>query len=275
MSSMKATGRAALAYAEKLGWPVFPVRAIVGGRCDCERPVCDDAGKHPRVLGWQNEATTDPARIRFWWSRWPDDGIGLHAAEFSVLDVDPRAGGDESLAALEATHGPLPPTPRQLTGGGGVHYLFRPNPAFGNRAGVRPGLDTRARAGFIVAAPSPHRSGRAYAWDVDAHPLEVPLAEAPAWLAAVVRVKAQSPSAARPVEEWVVLLRNGVDEDQRDQTLTRLAGHLLRHYVDPDVVLELLRLWNATRCRPPLDAAQVEKVVVSVMRKELRRREAA
>ncbi len=264
--------RAALGYTERLGIPVFPVRSIQDGRCDCSRERCDDAGKHPRIFAWQTEATTDPARIRYWWGRWPADGIGL--AHQTVLDVDPRHGGDETLAALEAEYGPLPLTPRQLTGGGGVHYLFAPNPEFGNRSNILPGLDTRGRNGFIVAAPSPHRSGREYLWDACAHPLEVPLAEAPAWLVEIARTKAPA-AEVRPAEEWVALLREGVNEGNRDQTLTRLAGHLLRRYVDPHVVLELLRVWNAARCRPPLDVAQVEKVVLSVMRKELRRREAA
>jgi hypothetical protein len=265
-------GEAALDYAERFGWPVFPVRAIVNGRCDCDRPACGDIGKHPRIPRWQLQATTDPTRIRYWWGRWPQDGIGI--AHQTVLDVDPRHGGDETLAALEAEHGPLPLTPRQLTGGGGVHYLFAANPEFANRSNILPGLDTRGRNGFIVAAPSPHRSGREYVWDACAHPLEVPLAEAPAWLVQLVAAKAPT-EAACPVEEWVRLLRDGAGEGARDVTLTRLAGHLLRRRVDPHVVMELLRVWNATRCRPPLDDAQVEKVLLSVMRKELRRREAA
>ena len=148
--------RAALGYAERISFPVFPVRAIVASRCDCSRETCDDIGKHPMIFAWQTEATSDPARIRYWWGRWPQDGIGI--AHQTVLDVDPRHGGDETLAALEAEHGPLPLTPRQLTGGGGVHYLFAANPEFANRSNVFPGLDTRGRNGFIVAAPSPHRS---------------------------------------------------------------------------------------------------------------------
>ena len=264
--------RAALQYAARLKWPVFPVRAIVDGRCECQRPRCGDAGKHPRISGWQNEATVEGPRIRRWWTTWPNDGIGIHTSEFWVLDVDPRHGGDESLRALEETNGPLPLTPRQLTGGGGVHHLFRPDPAIRNRSRFMPGLDTRHRGGFIVAAPSDHVSGRSYAWDVDAHPLEVPIAEAPRWLLEIVTAGIADPGRATSPETRVGLLRVGVDEGNRDNTLTRIAGHLLRRYVDPYVVLELLLAWNSRRCRPPLEPHDLERIVTSVMRMEIRRR---
>ena len=42
-----------------------------------------------------------------------------------VLDVDPRNNGDKTLADLEAKFGALPKTWRFVTGGGGLHILFR------------------------------------------------------------------------------------------------------------------------------------------------------
>ncbi len=263
--------RAALHYAARLGWPVFPVRAIVDNHCDCRKPGCGAIGKHPRVAGWQHEATTDARTIERWWRQWPSDGIGLHASEFWVLDVDPRHGGDESLRALERQHGGLPVTPRQLTGGGGVHYLFAPSDGIPNCCQFLQGLDARSRGGFIVATPSRHRSGREYAWDVDAHPLEVPLAPAPAWLLKLLRTETGARSATPP-DEWVALLRAGVNEGCRDNTITRLAGHLLRRNIDPYVALELLVTWNTTRCRPPLEQHELEQIVTSLMRKEAKRR---
>jgi hypothetical protein len=47
---------------------------------------------------------------------------------------------------------------------------------------------------------------------------------------------------------------------------------LLRRFVDPIVVLELVQCWNATRCRPPLPEADVTRIVDSICGKELRRR---
>jgi hypothetical protein len=72
--------------------------------------------------------------------------------------------------------------------------------------------------------------------------------------------------------DWAALLAAGVDEGARDQTVTRIAGHLLRRYVDPHVVLELLTAWNATQCRPPLPDEDVERIVGSICARELKRR---
>jgi hypothetical protein len=54
---------------------------------------------------------------------------------------------DQTLAALEREHGPLPPTWRFLTGGGGEHILFRhPGGLVPNSAGkIGPGIDVRRR----------------------------------------------------------------------------------------------------------------------------------
>ena len=45
-----------------------------------------------------------------------------------ALDIDPRHGGDESLAQWEVLNGTLPFTKTTLTGGGGRHLLFRHPP---------------------------------------------------------------------------------------------------------------------------------------------------
>jgi hypothetical protein len=66
-----------------------------------------------------------------------------------------------------------------------------------------------------------------------------------------------------------------VAEGQRDTTVARLAGLLLRRYVDPVVALELLQCWNASRCAPPLPAEDIERIVTSIAGREVRRRTSA
>ena len=75
-----------------------------------------------------------------------------HASRIWVLDVDIADGkrGDETLAALEATHGPLPDTHEVVTGSGGRHLYF----AWPDGIDIRndqsgrlgPGLDIRGEA---------------------------------------------------------------------------------------------------------------------------------
>src|SRR4051812_4147231 len=61
---------AALSYAT-LGWPVFPVHEPTASECSCGKDGCKSPGKHPRTKNGVSEATTDPAQVVEWWSRWP------------------------------------------------------------------------------------------------------------------------------------------------------------------------------------------------------------
>jgi hypothetical protein len=82
-----------------------------------------------------------------------------------VLDVDPDAGGSESLAKLERLGGPVPTTARSRTGGGGIHLFFRypRGKEIRNSAGLLgPGLDVRGEGGYVVVPPS--RTQGAYVW---------------------------------------------------------------------------------------------------------------
>ena len=78
-------------------------------------------------------------------------------------------------------------------------------------------------------------------------------------------------AAARSVDEWRAIVSGGVGEGQRNATLARLTGHLLRKHVDPIVTLELTRAWNLARCRPPLLDDEVLRTVNGIAGAELRR----
>jgi len=158
----------ALSYASR-GWPVFP---------------CRPRGKEPLTDHGFKDATTDVETIRAWWQKWPNANVAIPTgqATFVVLDVDVRAGGDDALRDLIARYGPLPDTPTVITGGGGTHYYFKP-PATPLRCSrLADGLEIKADGGYVVAPPSVHPSGRAYAWELSSHYEDVPLADLPAWL---------------------------------------------------------------------------------------------
>jgi hypothetical protein len=160
------TREAALDYARR-GWAVFPLHSVKDGTCTCGNRACDSPGKHPRTERGFKDATTDEAVIRAWWGRWHSANVGIRTGTESglvVVDVDPRHGG--SIEAVEAAFGPLPTTPRALTGGGGTHLFFAlPGFAVRNRVGILAGVDVRGDGGYIVAPPSRHASGGNYRWD--------------------------------------------------------------------------------------------------------------
>jgi hypothetical protein len=164
---------AALSYAAR-GWRVLPVHCPP-----------DDA-KKARIRDWGTAATTDADTIRGWWKQWPDANIGVLTGAVSgvfVLDVDPRSGGNETLANLEAEHGALPDTVESQTGGGGRHIFFRVPSGMGiGTTKLGPGLDLRGDRVYVVVPPSVHGSGVVYEWESSSHPDTTEIADAPKWL---------------------------------------------------------------------------------------------
>jgi hypothetical protein len=211
-------------------------------------------------------------RIEHWWGGWPNANIAIVTGSVVVLDVDPRHGGDAALAEIERKHGVLPATRRAHTGGGGMHLYFAPPPnvVIRNSAGkIAPGLDIRGAGGYVMAPPSRHVSGQCYRWDAGA---KTPCATMPAWLAAA----AQEPAVkqAAPAASWRNLVRDGIAEGARNDAAARLAGHLLRRFIDPLVTLELVTVWNEARCQPPLPPSEIKTIINSICRRELARRQA-
>jgi hypothetical protein len=228
--------------------------------------------KRPMTAHGLHDATTDEAIIREWWARWPDAGVAIRTGSVSgliVLDVDPKAGGDENLARLEAAHGPLPETPEAITGGGGRHLLFaHPGTPVGNSAGaLGPGLDVRGDGGYIVAPPSRHASGRCYEWDLLRHPDDVPLAPAPAWLLARLQAGHEATNGnGHAGEDWAALLC-GAAQGQRHAIVVRIAGHYLGLGI-PATEVEQICLGFAARCRPTHDPDDVRRVVYDLAAKD-------
>ena len=98
---------------------------------------------------------------------------GSVSGELVVLDVDPRDGGNESLANLIMNGLKLPDTVHCKTGSGGDHYYFRAPIGTVTRirnsaSSLGPGLDIRAEGGQVVAPPSIHACGNEYRWS-DGH----------------------------------------------------------------------------------------------------------
>ena len=122
------TYRWALAYADKMGWAIFPLHTIKDDLCTCSNKECKSPGKHPRISGGYKSATTDKRTINEWWGRWPYSNIGIATGKVNgimVVDIDPRNRGNESFEELISEYGPLPDTVEAITGGRGSSYSFR------------------------------------------------------------------------------------------------------------------------------------------------------
>jgi Bifunctional DNA primase/polymerase, N-terminal/Primase C terminal 1 (PriCT-1) len=233
---------------------------------------CKVRAKEPATPHGFQDATVDPERITHWWHVEPHFNVAAATGKTSglvILDID-GPDGEAALRTLEAQHGELPATWETITPRGrhiGFEYPDRPVRSSVGR--IATGIDVRADGGYVLCPPSLHPCGRRYEWSVDCADT---IAAAPGWLIDLATEPANGIVAATPPEEWCDLIAAGVSKGARNCTIARLAGHLLRKHVDPFIVLEILQVWNASRCTPPLPAASVEKIVGSIASRELKRR---
>ena len=250
--------KTALNYAKR-GLYVFPCRV---------------KDKRPATANGVKDATIDPDMIERWWREQPEFNIAVATGALSrifVTDID-GLDAEAELKTLEAQYGPIPSTVELITARGRHLFFQYPEQPVRNSAGkLAPGIDVRGDGGYVLAPPSKHPSGRRYCWSVDSANA---FATAPEWLLARLAAPAGNGSPACPAE-WRDLVSQGVDEGQRNETIARLAGYLLRRRVDPVVALEMLVVWNLTRCRPPLEAAEISNIVDSIAARELKRRGAS
>ncbi len=262
-SAMKASPakQAALHYLS-IGWCVVPLRSRE------KRPLTP----------WQSYQQKRPSRrqIETWFRDNPDANVGIVTGAVSglvVLDIDTAHGGEDSVQALEQRYGPIPSTVEALTGGGGRHLYFRhPGGIVPSKVGLAPGIDLRGDGGLVVAPPSIHPSGRYYEWKAARGPDEVMPTAMPTWLLELAASEGEHKG--HPLSHWRALVREGVAEGERNNTIASLAGHLLWRGVDAQVALDLLLCWNRVKCRPPLPDDEVAAVVQSIRRLHERQQDA-
>ena len=235
---------AALRYLHR-GWSVLPT----------------GSGKRPIVGRWEEYQRRTPTEgeVREWWTRWPDSGVGVVTGSVSgvvVVDADGEEGERSAAALIQG------PTLTARTGGGGRHfYLKHPGGHVPCAVRFKPGLDCRGDGGFAVLPPSPHASGKAYRWENEAD-----VSAAPARLLQELHSSRPGRGPVR-AEDWAA----NIAEGERDQELTRRAGRLFRAGIPIAEVLDTLLYVNASRCKPPLPPAQVEKIVHSISNREAAR----
>lgn len=151
------------------GWPILPMHDVASGACSCGNRDCKSPGKHPRIATGKKHAaaSVDCAELTNWWAHWPNANIAMPTGARTgtvVIDIDPRHGGNDSLAALEELNEPLPRSVEVSTGGGGRHMFYEHPGVPITRASIAEGVDIRADGKIVILPPSIHASGRAYRW---------------------------------------------------------------------------------------------------------------
>jgi len=218
---------------------------------------CLPNDKKPAVK-WQDYQHRHPTteEIDKWWTDMPDANIGIVTGKISgitVLDIDGEVGQDSISSMAER---PQPTRVIQTPKGWHFYYDYRPDLHTG--AGFRPGLDIRSDGGYVVAPPSIINT-RQYKVkeDRDIVPLTVSAG-------AFARNGATAKGEEQPT--WVAdALTNGVDESQRNDMATRLAGYFRSRSIPKDIVISTLTAF-AGRCSPPMSEAELNQTIDSVFK---------
>lgn len=249
--------QAALIYAE-LGLAVVPIKK---------------GTKQPPMKAWQKEATQDPEKIRAWWDRWPDAGVGVVTGEKSgglaVIDLDehPEDGrrGVELLETWEEENGKLPETWTATTGSGGRHLFFRLQSSMKRQQHLYDNqVDFQADGALVILPPTIHaKTGKPYIWTCapDQHPLA-----------------AYEGQAAAFIDEGYLAARGGLEgsrfEAQKEVTaggrtdyLFRMLSSLQAKGLTDAAIRAAVAAENDTVCVPPLSDQELEREVFPALRR--------
>lgn len=185
-------------------------------------------GKIPAIPGGRGvlDFTTNIDQIAQWWGgRYAGCNIGARVpASMFVLDIDPRHGGDRSIAELQERHNDLLPETLTTISGrldGGRHLFFRrpSGKLISKRLG--PGIDLKTSSGYVVMPPSIHPdTGNRYTR------IDAPVAAPPPWLVELLLPEQALPRSPR---RHIYLLYSGPSIADEFCTNTSWADILETH----------------------------------------------
>lgn len=241
---------AAIEYATKYKWSVFPVR---------------QSDKKPLTPHGCKDAKREIGAIQFWWNKYPDASIGIATGSMSNLividldlDEDKGLDGYEELRRWEHDNGEFPETVRSITGRGGSHIFFHYTGSdITNRAGILDGIDVRGEGGYIIAPPSVHPNGTEYQWEYA--PDETPIAE-------ITDTVRQFLSIGHEGDDEEFSVPSVVPNGKRNDTLYKLACSLQAKGLPDSAIFAAVSETNMKSCETPMDADEVKQVVTSALR---------
>jgi hypothetical protein len=156
----------------------YPIFTDKGVKCSCKKEYdCPNKGKHSKVyykdINSFNYQYYNERHLNYF-KKNPDVNIGFKVMGYSVLDVDNRHGGDQSLKRLSSEYNINFSHSLTVNCSNGQH-IYLNNINLKNTAGVvGDGLDIRSEGGFLVAPGSVHKTEKTYEWNLIGKPSTIP-----------------------------------------------------------------------------------------------------
>lgn len=230
-------------YVDKLNFSVIPIAYKT------KKPICK----------WKEFQTRPPTidKIKEWFSTKPLN-IGLVTGRISrliVIDVDDPSQTPEWLKDVKTW---IAKTNR------GYHYYFRINKdEYIPTMYISSAVQLKAEGSYVLLPESVHPSGIIYKWKTFIKTLSEPAHFD------VIRDKIceviknnQNVNNQKPLRE----LYFGVNEGERNISLTRIAGSLLSDGLTLNEIYEVLRVINE-RNNPPLPEKEVKTIIKSISKR--------
>lgn len=238
-------------------------------------------GKKPMMKFADMKPMTEEEIIEFW-SEYPSANIAIRTTSFFVIDVDVHSGAKGIQSFKSIGHDEwFKDTLVQRTASGGYHYFFMKPSGLNITQSINfmDGIDIKAHVNnYVLMAPS-QINGNYYEF-LNHKPIQTPCDELvrfiqsrqkPIYQMADFGKLNTEKTATTELFETIV---NGLgDEGGRNDRLASFCGGLLFRNVEPTEVLSLAHIAN-NNTLVPLDDTEVERTVESMVKKEIRRREA-
>jgi hypothetical protein len=223
-------------------------------------PLKPNSKTPPIIENWREKATTDPVRIRQWWTIVPDANIGLVPQLALDFDMKDKQEGAASLDFLEMIG--LPDTWRVTTPSGGLHMIYSLPPGItvpNSVSRIAKNVDVRGYQGYVAAAGSTI-DGKEYVGG------QTSVTEAPQWLIELcgrprekqklaVAVELDTDQNVKRATDWLVRVApEAIEGAGGDNTTYQVCARMRDFGVSEEKAFELVdEHWNDTKAIPPWD----------------------
>lgn len=225
-------------------------------------------GKIPTIKEWQkfyNQPRSEK-EVTDLFINTNADNVGMLTGKQSgitVIDIDykNKDGSAKFTTTLEKFLEEYPTDVVVETGSGNHHLYYQYNPSIKTGTNILElhGADVRNDGGQVVVPPSIHESGKPYKF-----------IRTGMYGTINTKIEYNKESSNNTDKSWITTILEGVSHGGRDDACAKLVGYYHSKGIPLDIIRSLLLTWNEKN-NPPLSKQQIEKVIASVTRYEVKK----